>query len=115
MGVSILVNYLVILGGRYLLEGGDGYLAVGTTFVFLILNTLFAVMTSLVYNSRTLLVFAFAFAYLNPLLLGESSTEPYTLLGYTMIVTLGALFLSYKKKDEILFPLAFICASVLLL
>ncbi|MCD5374967.1 DUF2339 domain-containing protein [Candidatus Gracilibacteria bacterium] len=119
MGVAILINYLVILSGRFLLGSDTSVdntlLSVGATFMFLILNTVFAVVTALLYNSRPLLIFGFVFAYLNPLLLGESGSEPYTLLGYTMIVTFGALFMSYKRKDEILFPLAFILASIMLL
>jgi len=74
MGTAILINYLVILSGRYLL-GNDvssdaTLLSVTTTFIFLIFNTVFAVATSLVYNSRTLLIFSFIFAYLNPLIVG---------------------------------------------
>jgi Predicted membrane protein (DUF2339) len=115
MGTAFLVNYLVILSGRYLLGtpdlGVSAFLSVATTFFFLILNTLLATITSLVYKSRILLLFSFLFAYINPLLLGTSSTEPYTLLGYTMIVTLGALFLSYREKDKLLFSLSFLFAS----
>ncbi len=90
-------------------------LTVGMTFFFLVLNTVFAIVTALLYKSRPLLIFAFVFAYLNPLLLGESSTEPYTLLGYTMIVTLGALYISYTQKDQILFFLSFVLASTMFL
>jgi uncharacterized membrane protein len=72
-------------------------------------------MTSLVYKSQTLLIFSFVFAYINPLLLGTSSDEPYTLLGYTMIVTLGALSMSYTRKDIILFVLAFVFSAILFL
>ncbi|MDA9129017.1 DUF2339 domain-containing protein [Candidatus Gracilibacteria bacterium] len=118
-GTAILINYLVILSGRYLL-GDDAsssgtLLTVSTTFIFLILNTIFAVVTALVYNSRPLLIFAFLFAYANPFLLGTSSSEPYTLLGYTLIITLGAMFMAYKRKDEILFPLSFVIAAVMFL
>lgn len=138
MGTAILINYLVILSGRYLLDWGnvicqdtgivrnaDGslggicssgkLLSVWVMFFFLILNTLLAVMTSLLYTSRTLLIFSFVFAYLNPFLLGEPSSEPYTLLGYTMIVTLGAMYLAWKQKDEVLFPLSFILAALMFL
>jgi len=71
--------------------------------------------TSLVYKSHTLLIFSFIFAYINPFLTGGSSTEPYTLLGYTMIVTFGALFMSYTRKDIILFILSFLFAAFLIL
>lgn len=119
MGVAILINYLVILSGRYLLWDTSStdatLLSVSMTFIFLILNTVFAVITALLYKSRALLIFSFAFAYINPLLLWESSSEPYTLLGYTMIVTLWALYMSYSRKDSILFPLTFILASIMFL
>lgn len=119
MGISILVNYLVILAGRHILgeTGGSdiALLSAGITFFLLILNTLFAVVVSLVYSSRNLLIFAFAAAYINPLLLGTSSEDPYVLLGYTMIVTLGAMYLSFKKKEALLFPLSFTLAAFMLI
>lgn len=109
MWVGLLINYLVILWGRYLLgDGSSDLLSVSATFLFLIINTIFAIIISMKYQSRALLIFAFIVAYLNPFLLGSSSSEPYTLLGYTMIVTLGAMYMAYREKDEILFPLAFI-------
>lgn len=118
MGTAILINYMVILAGRYLLDWETetwNLLPIGITFLFLILNTLFAVTTALVYQSHALLIFSFVFAYINPLLLGTSSQEPYTLLGYTMIVTLGAMFMSYTRKDILLFVLAFVFSAFLFL
>ena len=119
MWVGILINYLVILWARYLLgddtSTGASFFSVAATFIFLIMNTIFAVAVSLFYQSRPLLIFAFVFAYLNPFLLWSSSSEPYTLLGYTMIVTLWAMYVSYREKDEILFPLAFIFPAFIFL
>ena len=117
MGVGILVNYLVILSGRYLIgdvnpilgadvavvTGNINYLTEGTTFFFLILNTIFAIAASLVYKSHSLLLFSFAFAYLNPFLIGAvSDGTPYTLVGYSAIISIGAFVLSqlYHTKDE---------------
>ncbi len=104
LGVGILVNYLVILSGRYLLgDGSSNLLSEGVTFVFLILNTVFAIVTSLVYKSKTLLMFSFVFAYLNPFLIGaDSDGTPYTLAGYSFIISLGALILSqlYHTSDD---------------
>ncbi len=117
--IALLINYLVILWGRYYLWSDDTssstILSVGITFFFLIVNTVLAIVTSQVYNSRPLLIFAFIVAYINPFLLWESSSEPYTLLGYTMIVTLGAMFMAYRNKDEVLFPLSFVFAAILIL
>lgn len=106
--VGILVNYLVILSGRYLvwvqMWEGNWVLTEGTTFLFLILNTVFAIVTSLVYKSKTLLLFSFIFAYLNPFLIGSKwDGTPYTLVGYSAIVSFGALILSqlyYNGRDE---------------
>lgn len=119
IGIAILINYLVILSGRYIL-GDDSnshatLLSVSTTLIFLVFNTAFAVTAALLYNSRTLLIFSFIFAYINPLIAGWSADEPYTLLWYTLIVTLGAMYMSYKRKDNILFPLSFILAAFLCL
>lgn len=119
MGVAILVNYLVILWGRHFLgddSSSDGtLLSSGITFIFLILNTLFAVVVSLVYSSRNLLIFAFAAAYINPLLIGSVSSDPYNLLSYTMIVTFGAMYMSFIRKEEVLFPVSFVLASIMIL
>lgn len=104
LGTAILINYLVILSGRFLI--GDSFtdnmlFSEGVTFLLLIFNTVFAVITSLVYKSHSLLFFSFVFAYLNPFLIGaEASDTPYTLSGYGMIVSLGAVVLSSLIKEE---------------
>lgn len=106
--VGILINYLVILSGRYLIWWDTSWinyvLAEGTTFIFLILNTIFAVITSLVYKSKTLMLFSFVFAFLNPFLIwAKSDGTPYTLVWYSTIVSLGALFLAnvfYSKEEK---------------
>jgi len=116
--LGILINYLVILSGRYLI-GDDispsGILSVGITFLFLILNTVFAVLTSLLYQSRVMLLFSFIFAYINPLLVGWSSDTPYVVLGYATIITVAILSLVWNKKykvdDTILSYIAFFGAN----
>ncbi|MCD5380414.1 DUF2339 domain-containing protein, partial [Candidatus Gracilibacteria bacterium] len=105
IGLSILINYGVILSGRYLIGesslGEDGFLTEGITFILLILNTVFGVVTSLVYQSRTLLIFSFVFAYINPFIIGASSSgTPYTLVGYSLIVSLGGLFLAQNGSTK---------------
>ena len=118
MGVGILVNYLVILSGRYLIGEGNpivaadtaimlqnstAYLTEGTTFLFLILNTIFAIVASLLYKTKTLLLFSFVFAYLNPFLIGAAGDgTPFTLVGYAAIISVGALILSqfYEKQQD---------------
>lgn len=115
--IWILINYLVILSWRYLIWDNidNNILSVWTTFLFLILNTVFAVTTSLVYKSRTLLLFSFIFAFINPLLVWWSSDNPYTLVWYSLIVALGWLFLSLKQKDILLAIWVFILANILFL
>jgi len=96
-----LINYLVILAWRYLLwTNADPFLSEWLTFILLILNTIFAITTSLVYKSNNLLIFAFIFAYINPFLIWWESTTPYTLSIYSMIVSLWAIFLSLKFKEK---------------
>ena len=114
--IWILINYLVILSWRYLLwDDVNNILTVWTTFLFLIFNTLFAVVTSLVYKSRNLLLFSFIFAFINPLLVWGSSDNSYTLVWYSLIVAFGWLFLSLKQKDILLAIWVFILSNILFL
>ena len=117
LGIWILINYLVILWWRYLIWDtvDNSYLSIWTTFAFLILNTLFAVVTSLVYKSRTLLLFSFIFAFINPILIWWSSDNPYTLVWYSLIVAIWWLFLSLKQKDILLAIWVFILWNILIL
>lgn len=110
LGIAILINYLVILSGRYLISDAmstssidQSILGEGLTLFFLILNTVFAVMVSLVYNAHSLLFFSFVVAYLNPFLIGaQPSDTPYTLVGYSLVVSIGAVILShfYRQKFQ---------------
>ena len=116
----ILINYLVILAWKHLIwdnfwEWTGLVLGTWVAFMFLILNTVFAIYTSFIYKSRTLLLFSFIFAYLNPLLVWGSSDTPYLLIWYSMIVSLWALFIWYKNNDEILKYGAFILWNMLFL
>lgn len=113
--IGILINYLVILWGRYLLGDtiNNNYLSDWTTFLFLILNTFFAVVTALVYKSRVLLLFWFIFAYLNPILIWTNFDTPYTILWYSLIVTIWWLSLSLIEKDKILAISVFILSNIL--
>jgi len=117
IGVWILINYLVILWWRYLIWDSidNNLLSIWTTFIFLIFNTLFAVVTSLVYQSRTLLLFSFIFAFLNPLLIWGNWDNPYTLVWYSLIVAFWWLFLSLKQKDLLLTIWIFILSNILFL
>jgi hypothetical protein len=125
-GVSILINYLVILSGRYLIgEGlfaGDTILNEGGTFFLLILNTIFAVSVSIAFESRALLFFSFVVAYANPFLISEKiNLTIYTILAYSVMVSLGGVFLSiyYKKNNDALassfLNIAFIGGNILVL
>jgi len=126
IGTAILINYLVILSGRYLISdemlSGQNFLSEGVTLLFLILNTIFAVVVSLVYQAHSLLFFSFVIAYLNPFLIGaQPSTTPYTLIGYSLIVSIGAIVLSYFYREKFsnyssgLLNTAFVGGNVLVL
>lgn len=114
----ILINFLVILSWRYLIWWNfweQAILSTWITFVFLIFNAVFWILTSLVYKSRTLLIFSFVFAYLNPFLIWWSSETPYVLIWYSMIVSLWALFVWIKQNDDILKYTAFVLWNLLFL
>lgn len=119
----ILINFLVILTWKYILNFGlfnlDAnelwFLATWATLLFLVLNTIFWVVTSLVYNSRTLLLFSFIFAYINPFLTGWSMDTPYTMIGYSLLVSMWAIYTAIKQNDIILKYWAFILWNILLL
>ena len=119
MWIWILINYAVILAGKYII--GDTSLdttpifSTWLSFIFLIANTLFAVYTALYYKSQVLLIFSFLFAYINPLLIGYGDTTPYLNVWYTMIVSIWALFLAYKRSDVVLLLWAFFFWNVLIL
>lgn len=118
LGTWILINFLVILGGKYVLEwniNSTEFFSTWVTFLFLILNTIFWVVTSLVYKSRTMLLFSFIFAYLNPFLIWESSTTPYTLVWYSAIVSIWALIIWNKENSNFLKISAFILWNILFL
>lgn len=115
MWTWILINFAVILSWRYLIWD-NWYLSDWTTFIFLILNTVFWVLTSLLYNSKTLLIFSFIFAYLNPFIIWADSTwEPYTLIWYSFIVSIWALYLSFKNTNLTLLVISFIFWNILFL
>ena len=119
----ILINFLVILAWKYILNFDlfnldpvkVWFLAAWITLLFLVLNTIFWVVTSLVYKSRTLLLFSFIFAYLNPFFTWWDDKTPYILVGYSIIVSLWALFVGTKQNDNILKYAAFIWWNLLFL
>lgn len=110
----ILINFLVILGFRYLLfEKLDTNIKVFFTFSALILNSILWIYSWLKYKSQTLIFFSFILAYINPLLLWTNSENPYTLLIYTTIVTIGSVFVAKKYDYKILLFISFFFANLL--
>lgn len=98
--VWILINYLVILGWRYLIKISDlPYFTEWITFLFLVANTLFAIITSMKFNSKTLLIFSFVFAYINPFLIWWTSDNPYTLVSYSMVISIWIFVLAYFRSN----------------
>jgi len=111
LGIWILINYVVILSGRYLIGldtiDKSPIFTAWISFIFLILNTFFAVSTALIYKSSVFLVFSLFFAYLCPFLVWGNSATPYILVGYSLIVSTGTLFLAKKDSNIFLLLIAF--------
>lgn len=76
------------------------FLTESITFLFLILNTVFAVVTGLIYKNKTILIFSFLFAYANPFLIGASADTPFSLLLYASTISIGGLILSYFYRND---------------
>ncbi len=103
--VWIAINYMVILGARYLMWDADN-LTETASFIFLLSNTLLAVVTGMIYRSNIILVFGFLLAYITPVLVWWTATSPYFVSTYATIVSLGAFWLSYyiyhqKSKEQL--------------
>lgn len=121
--IWILINYLVILWWRYLIWNNYDlwntipvwFFSDWLAFLFLILNTALAIITSLLYKSKTLLIFSFAFAYLNPFLVWPSDTNPYLILWYSLAVSFWWLYLWIIQKVNILVYLSFVFWNILFL
>ncbi len=124
LGTGIIIIYLVILSGRYLI--GDVFthtmiLSEGITFLLLICNTALSIITSLVYRSRILLQFSFVFAYFIPSLVGlKNQDTPYTFVGYSLIITTGAIILhalleTKQNLSNNLLPIAALGGNILIL
>jgi hypothetical protein len=118
LGLAILINYAVILSGRYIIWETQidttPLFSTGISFVFLVFNTVFAVLTALYYKSTPLLIFSFIFAYLNPYMTGIQDTTPYILVWYSIIVSLWALYLSISRKNTWLLIMVFILWNLLI-
>lgn len=98
---GILINYIVILWGRFIIwDYTNGFLSSGTTFIFLILNTLFSITTSYLYSSNNLLLFSIFFAFIIPFLIGFEEKTPYLHVWYGLIVSLWWYIISnYFHKN----------------
>lgn len=100
--VWILINYIVILWWRFMVWDNDWYLWSWITFLFLILNTVFSILTSYIYSSKNLLLFSIVFAFLIPFLNWDNNSKPYIEIWYWLIISIWGLFISnyFKKKDD---------------
>ena len=124
LGIAIAINFWVILAWRFIIwdtwidsgSSSDAIFGAWITFVLLILNTLFAVITSLNYKSWELLLFSLLIAYINPFMLGQTdSTSPYILVGYSLIVSIWTLFLSRTHFPVALILMSFVFGNLLIL
>ena len=101
IGVGILINYGVTFSGRFLL-GGDDAISEFLTFFLLLLNSVFAVISSLLYKSRSLLMFSFIFAYSIPFIIWATPwSTPYTLVTYSLILSLSWMILAHFVWKQI--------------
>jgi hypothetical protein len=101
----ILINYIVILSGKFIIwEWVDNwFLTSSITFLFLILNTLFSVVTAFIYKSKNLLLFSIIFAYIIPFLTWWDY-KSFMLVGYSLILSLGWFAISnyfYENMDNL--------------
>lgn len=114
----VLINFLVILWWKHILENNVNSTALFSTwitFLFLILNSIFWIVTSFAYKSKTLLLFSFIFAYVNPFLIWWEASTPYTLIGYSMIVSIWWLIVWIKENNNFLKISSFILWNILFL
>ncbi len=112
----ILINFLVILWWKFILEWSDfdqNYLSTISTFVLLILNTLFAIVTGLYYKSNFIIYLSFLFAFINPFLTWWDSQTPYVLLVYSIIVSIWTIVVWLINKNNILIVSWFILSSII--
>lgn len=118
LGVGIAINTLTILSGRWIIDADSSTSAIlsdSITLIFLLLNTLLAVVTGLVYTSRTFLIFSFVFAYIIPFLVGSSSSSAVLMILYVALISFGgyALFALLSKKGTSLDDAAWLIRTVL--
>lgn len=114
--IWIWINFLVILASRHLLNLWlEEQTSIILTFLWLILNASLWIFSALKYKSNNILFFSFVFAYLNPLILWTSSEVPYTLLVYSLIISVSAIFIWEKYKNKNLIILSFILWNLLFL
>ncbi|WP_213349057.1 hypothetical protein [Candidatus Vampirococcus lugosii] len=101
-GVSILINYIVILSGRFILGGEDGYLGPILTFILLLMNTGFSVYISYTIKSNNILLFSIFFAYIIPFLIGgeDSANNILLIIIYSVFISLASLASSYIKNKN---------------
>ncbi len=95
----ILINYVVILWGRFFIWENDWVLSSSLTFILLILNTIFSILTSYIYSSKNLLLFSIFFAYFIPFLVWSSNSKYSYLIvvWYSVILSIASFFISWKK------------------
>lgn len=100
----ILINYIVILTGKFVIwePWVDWYLSSSITFIFLVLNTLFSIVTAYINKSNNLLLFSIIFSYVIPFITWTwfSNLE---LITYSIILSLWGFSISnyfYNNDDK---------------
>lgn len=99
----ILINYIVILTWKFIIFDWDNsvFATSWITFLLLILNSLFSVVTAFIYKSKNLLLFSIIFAYVIPFLTWWNY-KSYVLVGYSLILSLWwfAIWNYFYKNDD---------------
>ncbi len=114
MWISIIVNFIVILSYRYFVWINSDTASI-MLFLLLTLNVFFWILTSLVYNSKTILVISFLFAYLNPFMLWMNNLSFFNIICYSIIINILWLLLSNQKNNIIFVISSFVLWAVLYL
>jgi len=94
-------------------EGYPLYQQQATSFIILVVITIFAVFLAITYNRVEIAVLAIIGGFASPILLSNGSGNYIILFSYTMLLNVGMLVLSYFKKWRLVNIVAFILTVIL--
>ncbi|MDQ7022405.1 MAG: hypothetical protein Q9M97_02555 [Candidatus Gracilibacteria bacterium] len=118
--IGIFVNYVIILSGGYSIGNNGDYINM-ITFVYLSINTIFAFSVALIYKTRVILLITFLIAFINPFIIGNELNgnyfinESFYLILYSLFIGFIGIYISFIKKDIILFFISLLAGNILFL